>query len=317
MRVRKGLILAAGHGTRMLPVTKAGPKEMLPLVDKPVIHYVVEEAVASGIEQIVMVTSAGKRAVEDYFDRAPVLERTLEREGRARAAGGGARRRGDGGHGLRAPEGAAGHRARRADRAARHRRRAVRPLLSRRRHRRRPAGDAAAHRRLRAPRGLRAGRASRCPHEEISHYGSMAVEPLEDDVFRVLSLVEKPKPEEAPSDLAIVGRYVLTPDIFDALKRDEAGRRRRDPDHGRPGAAAEGEADLRLSLPGQALRHGAAARPAPGVDRAGAAASGHRAPTEGVPAVAGPGRDYGERSPSARRGRKSATRRHCFDQRKP
>ena len=68
MRVRKGLILAAGHGTRMLPITKAGPKEMLPLVDRPLIQYAVEECVASGIEQVIMITATGKRAIEDYFD---------------------------------------------------------------------------------------------------------------------------------------------------------------------------------------------------------------------------------------------------------
>jgi UTP--glucose-1-phosphate uridylyltransferase len=84
--VRKGVILAAGHGTRLLPVTKAVPKEALPLVDKPIIHYVVQEAIDSGIEQIVMVTSAGKRAVEDYFDRSPGLKR-LEEKGTPSAGG--------------------------------------------------------------------------------------------------------------------------------------------------------------------------------------------------------------------------------------
>ena len=79
--IRKGVILAAGHGTRLLPATKVVPKEVLPLVDKPIIHYVVQEAIDSGIEQIIMVTSAGKRAVEDYFDRHPTLERALSDKG--------------------------------------------------------------------------------------------------------------------------------------------------------------------------------------------------------------------------------------------
>src|SRR4030042_631445 len=81
--VRKGVILAAGHGTRLLPATKVVPKEVLPLVDRPIIHYVVQEAVDSGIEQIIMVTSAGKRAVEDYFDRHPSLEQALSDKGDA------------------------------------------------------------------------------------------------------------------------------------------------------------------------------------------------------------------------------------------
>src|SRR6476661_7969158 len=78
MKVTRAVVLAAGFGTRMLPVTKAVPKELLPLVDTPVIHYIIEELVNSGIEHIVMVTSSGKRAVEDYFGRVADLEATLE-----------------------------------------------------------------------------------------------------------------------------------------------------------------------------------------------------------------------------------------------
>jgi UTP--glucose-1-phosphate uridylyltransferase len=222
MRVRKGLILAAGHGTRMLPITKAHPKEMLPLVDKPVIHYVVEEAVASGIEQIIMVTSAGKRAVEDYFDYAPVLERALQEKGdHARVS----EMRGIAemaqmvfvrqkeqkgiGHAVLTAESLIGDE---------------------------PfalyfpddiiVGDPPVTRQLIDVYERHDGcvlAVEQVPHEEISHYGSMAVEPLEDNVFRVRALVEKPRPEEAPSDLGIVGRYVLTPDIFDALKETKPG----------------------------------------------------------------------------------------------
>ncbi|MCH7718148.1 MAG: NTP transferase domain-containing protein [Chloroflexi bacterium] len=81
MNVRKAVILAAGHGTRLLPATKAQPKETLPLIDKPIIQYAVEEAAASGLEQVIIVTSAGKRAVEDHFDRSLDLERALEKKG--------------------------------------------------------------------------------------------------------------------------------------------------------------------------------------------------------------------------------------------
>ena len=222
MHVRKGLILAAGHGTRMLPITKAGPKEMLPLVDRPVIHYVVEEAVASGIEHIVMVTSSGKRAVEDYFDRAPALERALEEKGE---------------HERLAEVRAVAEMAdmvfvrQKEQRGIGH---AV--LIAQHVIGNEPfvlyfpddiiVADPPATRQLIDVYERHEGcvlAVEEVPHEEISHYGSMAVEPLEKDVFRVLSLVEKPKPEEAPSDLGIVGRYVLTPDIFDALKETKPG----------------------------------------------------------------------------------------------
>jgi UTP--glucose-1-phosphate uridylyltransferase len=222
MRVRKGLILAAGHGTRMLPVTKAGPKEMLPLVDKPVIHYVVEEAVASGIEQIIMVTSAGKRAVEDYFDRALVLEQALAEKGEhARLAEVRAvsemadmvfvrqKEQKGIGHAVLSAQSAIGDE----------------PFVLYF-----PddiiVADPPATRQLIDTYERHEGcvlAVEEVPHGEISQYGSMAAEPLEEDVFRVLSLIEKPRPEEAPSDLAIVGRYVLTPDIFDALKRTKPG----------------------------------------------------------------------------------------------
>ncbi len=222
MRVRKGLILAAGYGTRMLPVTKASPKEMLPLVDKPVIHYVVEEAVASGIEQIIIVTSAGKRAVENYFDYAPALERALEEKGDL------ARR--DEIRGI-------------ADMAE---------MVFVRQKEQKGIGHA-----VLAAETIICGEpfvlyfpddiivadppvtrqlidvydrhdgcvlaVEQVPHEEISHYGSMAVELLEEDVFRVKALVEKPRPEEAPSDLGVVGRYVLTPDVFAALHETKPG----------------------------------------------------------------------------------------------
>ena len=222
MHVRKGLILAAGHGTRMLPITKAGPKEMLPLVDRPVIHYVVEEAVASGIEHIVMVTSSGKRAVEDYFDRAPALERALEEKGEHErlAEVRGVAEMADMVFVRQKEQRGIGH--------------AV--LIAQHVIGNEPfvlyfpddiiVADPPATRQLIDVYERHDGcvlAVEKVPHEEISHYGSMAVEPLEDNVFRVLSLVEKPKPEEAPSDLGVVGRYVLTPDIFDALKETKPG----------------------------------------------------------------------------------------------
>jgi len=222
MRVRKGLILAAGYGTRFLPATKALPKEMLPLVDKPVIHYVVEEAVASGIEQIVMVTSSGKRSVEDYFDHAPQLERALEKKGDFERL-----------RDVRYPtemvdmlfvrqkeQKGIGHAvlcARQAigdepfalffpDDVIFSKRPVIQQLI-----------DV-----YEEHDGCVLG-VQIVPHEEISHYGSLDAEQIGDNTYRVRGLIEKPQPEEAPSDLATVGRYVLTPDIFPALKHTPPG----------------------------------------------------------------------------------------------
>lgn len=222
MHVRKGLILAAGHGTRMLPVTKAGPKEMLPLVDRPVIHYVVEEAVASGIEHIIMVTSSGKRAVEDYFDRSPVLERALEEKGEhARLAElRGIAEMADMVFVRQKEQRGIGHAVLSAERVIGNEPFALYfpdDVI---------VADPPATQQLIDVYERYQGcvlAVEEVPHEEISHYGSMAVEPLEDTVYRVLSLIEKPKPDEAPSDLGIVGRYVLTPDIFDALRETKPG----------------------------------------------------------------------------------------------
>jgi UTP--glucose-1-phosphate uridylyltransferase len=222
MHVRKGLILAAGHGTRMLPITKAGPKEMLPLVDRPVIHYVVEEAVASGIDHIVMVTSSGKRAVEDYFDRAPALERALEEKGEHErlAEVRSVSEMADMVFVRQKEQRGIGHAVLTAERVI-----GNEPFVLYF-----PddiiVADPPATRQLLDVYESRRGcvlAVEEVPHEEISHYGSMAVEPLADGVYRVLSLVEKPRPEEAPSNLAVVGRYVLTPDIFDALKETKPG----------------------------------------------------------------------------------------------
>ena len=126
MRVRKAVFPAAGWGTRFLPATKAQPKEMLPLVDKPVIQYAVEEAVAAGIEQVIIVTSSQKRAIEDHFDLNYELEHLLEEKGeieKLRQVRAHQRPRPDR---LRAPEGAAGPRPRGADGQGPHRPRAVR-----------------------------------------------------------------------------------------------------------------------------------------------------------------------------------------------
>ena len=227
MRVRKAVFPAAGWGTRFLPATKAQPKEMLPLVDKPIIQYAVEEAVAAGIEQVIIVTSSQKRAIEDHFDLSFELEHLLEEKGDiemlrqvrhisdlAQVAY------------VRQKE-QLGPRARGAHGQGPDRPRAVRGHPPRRRGDRRPTVHRPADPRL--PPDARVGRRSHGgAAEETSRYGVIAAEPTDDPLdhgrlHRVTRLVEKPAPEDAPSNLAIIGRYVLTPKIFDKLEQTQRG----------------------------------------------------------------------------------------------
>ncbi|MBX6377081.1 MAG: UTP--glucose-1-phosphate uridylyltransferase GalU [Clostridia bacterium] len=221
-RVAKAVIPAAGRGTRFLPATKAQPKEMLPLVDKPTIQYVVEEAVAAGIDDILLVTGRDKRAIEDHFDRHRELEATLAE-----------RNLGDlltlvqdvselaHFHYVRQPEPLGlGH--------------AV--LCARYHVGAEPFAVLLGDDVLRGERpGLvqllevfqRFGRpvvaVQEVPREQVSAYGVVAGREVEPGLVRVESLVEKPAPEAAPSNLAVIGRYVLTPDVFDVLERLEPG----------------------------------------------------------------------------------------------
>jgi UTP--glucose-1-phosphate uridylyltransferase len=217
-RVLKAVFPAAGLGTRFLPATKAQPKEMLPLVDKPIIQYGIEEAVDAGVEHIVIVTGRGKNAIEDHFDVAIELETFLEARGkddqlaevRAISRNLAYVRQGE-------PLGL-GHAVLTA-----------RPLVGDE-----PFAVILADDVIDAAPGALAQMidvfnevdgpvllVERVPREQISGYGVIAYEPVRDGVYRVTDLVEKPAPEKAPSELAIIGRYVLTPDIFDCLV-DEA-----------------------------------------------------------------------------------------------
>ncbi|MFQ5878574.1 MAG: UTP--glucose-1-phosphate uridylyltransferase [Dehalococcoidia bacterium] len=216
MPVRKALVLAAGFGTRFLPVTKALPKELLPLVDRPVIHYVVEEAVAAGLEQIVLVTAAGKSAIEDYFDITPELERVLAARGDAAGL-----------EAVRRPALMAEMvYVRQKERlGVGHAVLCARPLVGDEPFALFFPDDVILSRQpaigqlIQAFQGRDGGvlAVERVPTSEISSYGVIQPQPLGHRLHRVLGLVEKPPPQEAPSDLAIVGRYVLTPQIFDAL----------------------------------------------------------------------------------------------------
>jgi len=221
--IRKAVFPAAGLGTRFLPATKAQPKEMLPLVDKPVIQYVVEEAVASGIDHIIIVTGRGKATIEDHFDVSYELERVLEQRGRYDLLRD-VRRISDLVQVTYVRQKEAlglGH--------------AV--LVTRHLIGDEPFAvflgddviDAKVPCMQQLLRVFSRFRASILAVEPVSmdrvqSYGVIAGQELEDSIFKVTNLVEKPHPSKAPSNLAIIGRYILTPDIFDHLERTAADR---------------------------------------------------------------------------------------------
>src|SRR6267142_894696 len=226
--VRKAVFPAAGLGTRFLPATKAQPKEMLPLVDKPIIQYGVEEAVASGVDNIILVTGRGKNAIEDHFDRSVELESFLEARGKrdlldevrkiSNLINFAYVRQGEPlglGHAVlvtRELVGSEPFAVILGDDVIDANPPAIKQLVD-------------VFDRVKGP----VLAVERVPRENISSYGVIAVDTtvnLGPGVFQVRDLVEKPTREEAPSDLAIIGRYVLTPDIFPALaatKRDRTG----------------------------------------------------------------------------------------------
>jgi UTP--glucose-1-phosphate uridylyltransferase len=220
--VRKAVIPAAGLGTRFLPATKAQPKEMLPVVDKPAIQYVVEEAVRAGIDDILIITGRGKRTLEDHFDRNVELERELESKGKldllkemqalAELADVHYVRQGEPlglGHAVGIARKHVGNNA-------------FVVML----------GDDIMDERSRVLEGMidtyeKTERSvialKEFPIAEMSSYGCVDAEPQGDHLVRIRGIVEKPAPADAPSNLAVMGRYVFTPDIFDALDRINPG----------------------------------------------------------------------------------------------
>ncbi|MGH8869811.1 MAG: UTP--glucose-1-phosphate uridylyltransferase GalU [Actinomycetes bacterium] len=220
----KAVVPAAGLGTRFLPATKATPKEMLPVVDKPAIQYVVEEAVAAGLPDVLMVTGRNKRPLEDHFDRAYELEHALEAKGDVERLDAVRRsselatvhyvRQGDAlglGHAVLCAAPHVGHEP-------------FAVLL----------GDDLIDPRdplllrmieVQQQLGGNVVALIEVPHEMVGQYGCAAVESTgAQDVVRVRDLVEKPAPADAPSNLAIIGRYVLAPEIFDVLRATPPGR---------------------------------------------------------------------------------------------
>ncbi len=224
MKIRKAVFTAAGLGTRLLPATKAMPKEMLPLVDKPIIQYVVEEAVASGIEQIIIVTGRGKRAIEDHFDIAFELEYYLGKKQDAEAL-----------------------------REVRHISELANTVTYIRQKEPLGIGHAVLVTKeivgdepfaVLFPDDLIEGSVpclkqminvyerykcsvlavQRVERRDVPRYGIIAPKEVEPRVYQVTDLVEKPSIEQAPSNLGIVGRYILTPEIFACLEKTPPGK---------------------------------------------------------------------------------------------
>ena len=220
--LKKAVFPAAGLGTRFLPATKSQPKEMLPIVDKPAIQYVVEEAVLAGLTDVLVITGRGKRAIEDHFDRNFELEHYLEQSGRDALL---AEMREINEladfHYIRQrdPLGL-GHAVSVASEHVGHEPFAV--LLGDDIM----VDDATLLTRMLDVHARYGGSVLallEVPIEEISAYGSVSVEPVAEGLMRVQSIVEKPTPEEALSNLAVIGRYVFTPGIFDALAETRPG----------------------------------------------------------------------------------------------
>jgi UTP--glucose-1-phosphate uridylyltransferase len=221
-KVSKAVFPAAGLGTRFLPVTKASPKEMLPLVDKPLIQYVVEEAVASGIESVIIVTGRGKTDIEDHFDVSFELEQLLRERGKeellkeVRAISEMARvsyvrqREALGlGHAVLQAQDCVGDEpfaVMLSDDIIDSETPALKQLLD-----------------VYEKYGSPVIGTMQVKGEAISRFGVLEVDEVEDGVYKIKDMVEKPAFAEAPSDLAIIGRYVLTPDIFDEIKKTQPG----------------------------------------------------------------------------------------------
>ncbi len=222
-KVRKAIIPAAGYGTRFLPATKAMPKEMLPIVDKPIIQYVVEEAVRSGIEDIIIVIGSHKRAIEDHFDYPYELERRLLDAGKKEQADEVRkiaemanfifiRQKGPYGNGTpvlnaRAVIGDEPFAVLWGDEFIYSNPPRLRQMID-------------VWEKYEAPTIS----AVRVPKESVSKYGIADVSPVGGNVFKINRIVEKPKPDEAPSNLAAHGAYIMPPRLFDILEETKTGK---------------------------------------------------------------------------------------------
>jgi UTP--glucose-1-phosphate uridylyltransferase len=224
MKVRKAVITAGGWGTRFLPVTRSQPKEMLPLINKPLIHYAVEEAINSGIEQVILVTALGKNAIEDYFDRSFELEYFLGQRGETELLE--EMRKISNmvnicyirqkeqlglGHAILATADVVGREPFAVllpDDIIDSRVPALKQLLT-------------VYERYQT----NVVTVERVSEQDTVKYGIVEPKKISERLHQVLSLVEKPEPSDAPSNLGIVGRYILMPEVFDTLKVTRPGKK--------------------------------------------------------------------------------------------
>ena len=222
MEVKKAVIPVAGLGTRFLPVTKSMPKEMLPIIDKPVIHYVVEEAIASGIDDIIFITGRSKRSIEDYFDDSPELEYHLKQKNQQNL--------------LKIVQDI-------SSMVDLHYIRQKEPkglgdaILTARKHINDEPfavllGDDIIVNKTPCTKQLidnfyKYGRSTlaveEVPLEKTGSYGIIKGTPLDDSLYVLEDIVEKPRPEDAPSNIGAIGRYVFTPEILDCIKETATG----------------------------------------------------------------------------------------------
>lgn len=222
MKVRKAIIPAAGLGTRFLPATKAMPKEMLPIVDKPTIQYIVEEAMASGIEDIIIVTGKGKRAIEDHFDHSFELEQSLLSKGKLEL--------------LEEVQKSSNmvdiHYIRQKEpRGLGHAVWCARKFIGNEPFAVLLGDDIVQAEKPCLQQMMELYEEHQqsiigvqpVPNEEVQRYGIVGAEQIQERLYNVRNLIEKPSKEQAPSNLAIMGRYILTPKIFDILNDQDIG----------------------------------------------------------------------------------------------
>jgi UTP--glucose-1-phosphate uridylyltransferase len=222
MKIRKAVVTAAGWGTRFLPITRSLPKEMLPLVDKPLIQFSIEEAIEAGIEQVIVVTAPGKNAIEDHFGGSPELESFLEKRGERE------RLRqirklpkiADIRFVTQPEQRGLGHAILMTEKAIGNEPFAVilpDNIID---------GKVSVLKSMRAvyeKYGAGVVAVERVSDEDTRKYGIISPKRVSRRIYKVLSLIEKPEPSAAPSNLGIVGRYILTPQIFDVLKNTPPG----------------------------------------------------------------------------------------------
>lgn len=223
--IRKCLFPAAGYGTRFLPATKAMPKEMLPIVNKPLIQYGVEEALDAGLSHIAMVTGRGKRALEDHFDISYELESQIRGTDKERYLTGT----------RRLIEGCSFSYTRQVEmKGLGHAILCGAPLIGDEAFAvvladdlcLNPEGDGVLMQMIKLYNQFRCSIVAiqEVPADQTQKYGVISGELIRDDIYRVHDMVEKPAPEDAPSNLAIIGRYILTPDIFGLIADTEPGK---------------------------------------------------------------------------------------------